>query len=388
MSRAIIAAVALAAAAPSHASTFTTLHAFAGGTADGTGPNSLALIGGTIYGTTEAGGSTSCAVQNVTGCGIIFTVNPATGMETTLIALDPAAQFPFSIVGSSGTLFTNALYGGVTGTLIAVPLRKPLEHVVYGFAGAQGGAGQGPAGPFLAVAGSLVGSTVWGGTGSLCPNNGYGGCGTVYAVNVNTGQQTYQYSFATPQNGEAPNGIVRGPGSMIYGSTYFGGTSSGCPAQGDLGCGVIFAFDTKAGKETLLHRFTGGADGGNPTAIALEGTTIYGITSSTLFAYDSTHRRFATLHSFAGGADGMSPSALATTPTAVYGTTTAGGTANNGTIWRFDLRTKKQQVLYSFKPAATDGQNANSLISLGAALYGTTRFGGKNFGGTVFKFVP
>jgi uncharacterized repeat protein (TIGR03803 family) len=46
----------------------------------------------------------------------------------------------------------------------------------------------------------------------------------------------------------------------LYGTTFFGGNLSGC---GGLGCGVVFKLD-KAGKETVLYSFTGGADGANP----------------------------------------------------------------------------------------------------------------------------
>jgi uncharacterized repeat protein (TIGR03803 family) len=49
----------------------------------------------------------------------------------------------------------------------------------------------------------------------------------------------------------------------LYGTTFFGGAHE-CTTN-HLGCGVVFKLDT-AGKETVLHNFTGGADGAFPYA--------------------------------------------------------------------------------------------------------------------------
>jgi len=55
----------------------TTLHAFTGGS-DGAAPNGGLLIGksGTLYGTTQAGGDTSCYTQQASGCGVVFKLTP------------------------------------------------------------------------------------------------------------------------------------------------------------------------------------------------------------------------------------------------------------------------------------------------------------------------
>ena len=44
--------------------------------------------------------------------------------------------------------------------------------------------------------------------------------------------------------------------------TFYGGDFSECSG---LGCGVVFKV-AKSGKETVLYRFTGGADGAGPYA--------------------------------------------------------------------------------------------------------------------------
>jgi len=54
---------------------------------------------------------------------------------------------------------------------------------------------------------------------------------------------------------------VRDSAGNLYGTTYFGGTSTQCNGT----CGVVFKLDT-SGKETVLHSFTGGPDGAFPFA--------------------------------------------------------------------------------------------------------------------------
>jgi uncharacterized repeat protein (TIGR03803 family) len=60
-----------------------------------------------------------------------------------------------------------------------------------------------------------------------------------------------------------------------------GAVSSTTYQGGNSGLGVVFKLDT-TGKETVLHSFTGGSDGGNPgTALLPDGTgNFYGATSA------------------------------------------------------------------------------------------------------------
>jgi uncharacterized repeat protein (TIGR03803 family) len=60
----------------------------------------------------------------------------------------------------------------------------------------------------------------------------------------------------------------------LYGITVFGGIYSDC--NGGT-CGTVFKLDTSGG-ETVLHSFTGGADGAFPEAgLAIDsGGTLYG----------------------------------------------------------------------------------------------------------------
>jgi uncharacterized repeat protein (TIGR03803 family) len=124
------------------------------------------------------------------------------------------------------------------------------------------------------AAGNLYGTTYSGG-GNL-GNNG----GVVFKLDAN-GKETVLYNFCSVTNctdgANSLAGLVRDAAGNLYGTTARGGVS-GCSGTS---CGVVFKVDT-TGKETVLHTFTGGADGGVPDAGLsdaagnLYGTTLFG----------------------------------------------------------------------------------------------------------------
>jgi len=129
-------------------------------------------------------------------------------------------------------------------------------------------------------AGNLYGTAAYGGSGSC--SGPPAGCGVVFKVDK-TGKETVLHSLAgSPTDGANPfGGLVRDTAGNLYGTTYNGGSVS-CSSGGITGCGVVFKLDT-AGNETVLYRFTGGANGANPQAGLildaagnLYGTTVYG----------------------------------------------------------------------------------------------------------------
>lgn len=50
------------------------------------------------------------------------------------------------------------------------------------------------------------------------------------------------------------DGLARGPAGNLYGTTFWGGSGTGCAGTMDpyQGCGVLFGL-TAAGKEIVLH---------------------------------------------------------------------------------------------------------------------------------------
>ena len=81
-----------------------------------------------------------------------------------------------------------------------------------------------------------------------------------------TGKEIVLHSFTGGADGaESFAGVIRDAEGNLYGTTYFGGSVSGSLCAGVGGCGVAFKLDP-AGRETVLHTFSGGADGANPNA--------------------------------------------------------------------------------------------------------------------------
>jgi uncharacterized repeat protein (TIGR03803 family) len=109
--------------------------------------------------------------------------------------------------------------------------------------------------------GNLYGTTTGGGSNQgECAGLG---CGVVFRLVPTPGgawTETTLYTF-NGNDGQFPEGgpLVRDASGNLYGTTYFGGQSSGCNGT----CGVVFKLD-KVGRGTVLHNFTGGADGGAP----------------------------------------------------------------------------------------------------------------------------
>jgi uncharacterized repeat protein (TIGR03803 family) len=204
---------------------------------------------------------------------------------------------------------------------------------------------------------------------------------------------TTLYSFTSGADGKpAYSGLVRDAAGNLYGTAQYGGIKR-CP----LGCGTIFKLDA-TGKETLLHSFTGGADGSNPIAGLIRDSAgnLYGATSlgghfkvGTVFKLDSAGT-FTVLYSFTGAPDGAQPhsSLLRDEQGNLYGTTVSGGdlTCNPsggcGTVFKVDS-TRKETVLHTFTGGA-DGKFPQAALIRDAAgnLFGTTTSGGGAGGGT------
>jgi uncharacterized repeat protein (TIGR03803 family) len=70
-------------------------------------------------------------------------------------------------------------------------------------------------------------------------------------------------------------GVVRDAEGNLYGTTYMGGAGCG------LGCGVVYVV-SPSGQETVLHAFTGYADGSGPESGGVLGPdgSLYGTTPS------------------------------------------------------------------------------------------------------------
>lgn len=98
------------------------------------------------------------------------------------------------------------------------------------------------------------------------------------------------------------------------------------------------------------------------------------------------------LHSFAGGTDGSYPAAGVIDQAGnIYGTTRYGGANGAGIVFKLTQSggVWTETVIYSFA-GGNDGSSPAASVVMDAAgnLYGTTRLGGPANAGTVFKLSP
>jgi uncharacterized repeat protein (TIGR03803 family) len=243
------------------------LHKFTG-TPDGWFPEALLVedAAGNLYGTTTNGG-------NFNNGGTVFKVD-SSGNESILYSFcseancaDGGGPDAGVIRDSSGNLYGVAAYGGDYGAGVVYELDTTgKETVLYNFTGGPDGGA-----PFsvllLDSQGNLYGTTRGGGNLACF---GGSGCGVVFELTPQTGgiwKEITLYTFCSLANcadGEDPvaGPLARDAAGNLYGTAYFGGENS---FQCNGSCGLVFKLDT-AGKETVLHSFTGGTDGAFPWA--------------------------------------------------------------------------------------------------------------------------
>jgi uncharacterized repeat protein (TIGR03803 family) len=250
------------------------LHTFTG-TPDGYGPNAGVTVDdwANVYGTTVGGGSNG-------GSGTVFRID-RDGNETILHSFTGSPDGHGFYDGEGLTLGPNhdiygtTVFGGTgsgciagCGTVFKLD-RADRETIVYNFNFVAAGLGHAPLPQWnlaLDDDGNLYGGTYWGGA--------YGS-GYIFKVD-HSGNETVLYSFTGGSDGGAPQGVIRDCDGTLYGVTALGGNG-----QGILGSGVVFSLDRK-GTFTVLHTFSGGADGGGPDGQLLldrgdlYGTTYYG----------------------------------------------------------------------------------------------------------------
>ena len=185
------------------------------------------------------------------------------------------------------------------------------------------------------------------------------------------------YSFkGGARDGENPYAGLTNVMGTLYGTTADGGTN---------GTGTVFTI-TKAGKETVFHKFGGSGDGANPYGGLLSikgtlyGTTFDGGTNEFGAAFAITKSgKESVLDSF-GGSNGVYPEAgLINVEGTLYGTTQYGGAYNAGTAFAISA-SGTDSVLHSFGGPGDGGYPYAALINVAGTLYGTTVIGGASCG--------
>lgn len=213
------------------------------------------------------------------------------------------------------------------------------------------------------------------------------------SVHRSSAEETTVHTFSgDPPDGKSPGGgLTNDRAGNLYGTTNRGGAHQQ---------GIVFEIK-RGGVETVLHAFTGkptdGAWPNGPLVMDssgyLYGTTVEGgsYNDGTVFKISPTGTE-TVLHSFAGGtSDGMGPMAglIMDRKGNLYGTTWSGGSHNDGTVFKISSL-GQEAVMYAFTGGTSDGTTpmAPLVIDSSGDLYGTTKSGGSQNDGTVFKIGP
>ena len=390
------------------------LYRFTGGS-DGAYPVARLVFDslGNLYGTTENGGNVGGSCYTA-GCGVVFELTPGpSGSRTQTVlhafandglegigpqaglVLDQSGNLYGTTSGSSqyqsgGTVFE--LTPGAGGWSATILYNLPLRNFCC-FPG-----------PELTIdaTGSLYLATLTGGSADL---------GTILQLSPGPGgvwTPSTLYSFIGGNDGEYPvGGLVFDPAGNLYGTTFLGG-GKGCPTFGG-GCGTIFELSPHMGgwQETVLYRFTGGADGccleaglARDASGNLFGVTEGGGRGNAGIAFELTPSggkwTGTLLHIFHFALHGAFPygSLVSDSLGNLYGTTYSGGEHSFGTVFEVDTA-GNETVLYTFSGGGDgEGPIAGLVFDKSGNLYGTTLYGGSKTAchgsgcGTVFELSP
>jgi uncharacterized repeat protein (TIGR03803 family) len=390
------------------AQTFNLLYSFSGSSGDGAQPYAgLTPDGkGNFFGTTDTGGATGGACGG--GCGTIFELDK-TGKTTVLYAFtgNPDGANPYGglVRDKGGNLFGTTAFGGVanSGTVFQLSNSGGVwkEKVLYSFTGKlDGGA---PEAGLLLVGSALYGTTATGGKNFE---------GTVFKLTPvgSVWKEKVLHSFGAAGDGTVPlSRLVADPAGNVYGTTFGGGKTTGACANG-IGCGTMFQL-TPAGKETVLHKFSGAPDGQWPKAGLIRDATgnFYGTTSTggntklgcgtgcgTVFELTNVGKE-KVLYKFLGDGNGQGDGALPLAGVVLvggklYGTTSSGGASSGGTVFRLNKGTPWTESLLHSYTGTDGGEPRGDLVPVVKGgvltLFGTTQTGGLHLDGTLFSLAP
>jgi uncharacterized repeat protein (TIGR03803 family) len=241
------------------------------GAPDGDGPSGkLLVLDGTLYGTTESGGTTS-EYCNRGGCGTVFSLSPS-GSEHVIYRFSAQSEEHNNGTAPIGGVIAvgNRLYGLAgsggqydEGALFAVTLSGKGKLVFSFGAGGSSGIFR-PLGELTSIGNELYGVTNEGGTRSL---------GSVYEVNATDGAGRLLYSFGTKNLlGDDPEGGLYYRNGWLYGVSDSGGYSDR---------GTIYRVRPSGTKSEVLYEFAGPPDGESPegAVTSLQGI-FYGTTET------------------------------------------------------------------------------------------------------------
>ena len=200
------------------------VYAFKGFPDDGELPTGdLTVVGGALYGMTNSGGkSPNCYV----GCGTVFKVDPLTGAEAVLHSFTGVADGASprdSLTKVDGKLYGITSEGGESencgytgcGVIFSLDPATGAEKVLYTFK--NGSDGDAPVGHLTKVGTSLCGVTSFGGAHNA---------GTVFAFDLKSGVKKIIHAFRGGSDGVYPGAGLTYSRDRLFGTTIEGGAAN------------------------------------------------------------------------------------------------------------------------------------------------------------------
>jgi uncharacterized repeat protein (TIGR03803 family) len=256
------------------------------------------------------------------------------------------------------------------------------EQTLYGFGGGDDGCNP-RSSLTIDSSGNLYGTTQIGG-----PSN----AGTVFEMTPSGGGWTETVLWAlSGVDGTSPlAGVVFDTAGNIYGTGYGGGLFGG---------GTVFRLTPSSGggwTGATIFSFTGCDNGCYPYSVVFDSVgNLYGTTQrcgadevGTVFKLTPTvgQWKMSVLHTFTGAADGAYPNSGLIFDSAgnLWGTTEYGGSFGDGTVFRLNppsSGSRWKESEYSFM-GGSDGAYPVAGITFRNSSFGTLAFGGASSGGT------
>jgi uncharacterized repeat protein (TIGR03803 family) len=288
----------------------------------------------------------------------------------------PTGLLPYSdlTLGSDDFVYGTASEGGTGhGVVFRIAQDGSGFAVLHAFDGILGS--QPRAGVIEGSDGFLYGTTYK----TSASNNG-----VVFRVAKDGTGFSVLHAFAGTDGGKVYAGVVEGSDGFLYGNTETGGANGG---------GVLFRVAKDGTGFSVLHSFVS-ASGIAPWGSPIEGSDgeLYGAATSggpdnagVVFRIAKNGTGYTVLHPFTGGADGNKPIAglIEGSDGRLYGAAEQGGSTDNfGVVYRLERDGSGFLVLHTF--AESDGGLPRGRLTEGqdGLLYGTTTFfGGLGAGG-------
>jgi len=333
---------------------FNAFRAFAGAP-DGAYPRSeLSFSGTRLFGATFGGGSNGVGTVFAGQTNGSVTVLRSFSAVWADNATNSGGASPIAVLAvAGGTIFGTTGAGGASGngTVFAMNTNGTGYTVLHNFTTLDVVSGTNTDGATPAGGLLLGGNTVYGTTSA----GGAGGSGTVFSMGTNGGNFTslHHFSAMDPISGANADGAVPMSSLLLTNNVLYGATVAG----GQGGSGVIFSLGTNGAGFSVLHHFSAtesgtNADGASSCAApAFAGGVLYGTAAAggpgangTIYSVRTNGSEFKALYSFSAldaatgtNSDGALPTGgLVVLGNILYGTTFSGGPGGAGTV--FGLR--------------------------------------------------